>query len=210
MTHGRADLMTSRQLMDSDLPRNASHRARKRDVTEHSGAVYNQQLHGDGMNDDGENQRVSRALVDLIFPSSRGGSEQTTEPTDTSAQKKRGARELRILRALSLVKQPHCSAVVIARPNMHTLIVRWSDSLGGHYGDQTWKRSVSTASGLCAATGRPIRGGERIFRPVPKGAETPFNNDRMISVRAIRDNLGDHMMASDSDFGIEPALSVRG
>jgi hypothetical protein len=32
----------------------------------------------------------------------------------------------------------------------------------------------------------------------------------MISVRAIRDSLGDHVTASGSDAGIEPALCVRG
>jgi Domain of unknown function (DUF3331) len=76
----------------------------------------------------------------------------------------------------------HCRATwvrVTGRPSSTTATVAWRNATSGCYEDQIWRSVVAQTSGICAATGRSINRGDRVYRP-RASHPTPTNANAMI------------------------------
>lgn len=56
----------------------------------------------------------------------------------------------------------------IERQTTYTILVSWSDPTLGSYVDQTWRAGVARTDGVCGLTGKPVRRGDPVFRPLPR------------------------------------------
>jgi hypothetical protein len=61
-----------------------------------------------------------------------------------------------------------------------TILVSWSDSTLGRYVDQTWRAGFARTDGICGLTGKTVRRGDPVFRPLQRGDATPKNAFDMI------------------------------
>ena len=61
-----------------------------------------------------------------------------------------------------------------------TILVSWSDSTLGCYVDQTWRAGFARTDGVCGLTGKPVRRGDPVFRPLQRADATPKNAFDMI------------------------------
>lgn len=61
-----------------------------------------------------------------------------------------------------------------------TILVSWSDSTLGRYVDQTWRAGFARTDGICGLTGKPVRRGDPVFRPLQRGDAAPKNAFDMI------------------------------
>jgi hypothetical protein len=75
------------------------------------------------------------------------------------------------------------SVRVLDRPSSTTATIVWSDPTSCYYGDQVWRRSVARQSGVCAATGLPIRAGDDVYKPRCK--PMPANGNAVILASVV-------------------------
>ncbi|WP_233836738.1 DUF3331 domain-containing protein [Paraburkholderia sp. ZP32-5] len=68
-----------------------------------------------------------------------------------------------------------------------TLLVSWSDPTLGRFVDQRWRPGSARMSGTCRLTGKPVRRGDRIFRPQLRNGTEPPNASDMILVASVHD-----------------------
>lgn len=61
-----------------------------------------------------------------------------------------------------------------------TVLISWSDSTLGRFDEQTWRAGFARTSGICGLTGMPVRRGDPVFRPLPRGGVKPTNAFDMI------------------------------
>jgi hypothetical protein len=61
-----------------------------------------------------------------------------------------------------------------------TILISWSDSTLGRFDEQTWRAGFARAPGICGLTGMPVRRGDPVFRPLPRGGVSPTNALDMI------------------------------
>lgn len=79
-----------------------------------------------------------------------------------------------------------CALVrLIDRPTATTAIVAWSDPTSCFYGDQKWCAGIARHQGICAISGRPIRRGDKIFKPYHR--PVPANAMAMILAAVLRE-----------------------
>jgi hypothetical protein len=83
------------------------------------------------------------------------------------------------------LKSSACRVEVIAKPSRITATISWRDSMGCRYDDQTWRRGLCRAPGVCALTGLPIMSGDEIYRPAPM-PHAPANATHMILANVLR------------------------
>jgi hypothetical protein len=131
---------------------------------------------------------VEHALLDLIFPA--------PARVDPLAPVKRPAYSKFRKKKSYRTKAPRVNcdldtghAVIIERPTLRTIAVRWSDSQSGYYGEQIWRIGVSRSHARCSLTGQLICPGDTIFRPLAHEWNIPFNQDRMILASAASSNF---------------------
>ena len=55
---------------------------------------------------------------------------------------------------------------VIECPTPRTATVSWCDPLSGYYGHQTWRVALAKQRGECVLSGKSIKPGDFIYRPV--------------------------------------------
>jgi len=84
---------------------------------------------------------------------------------------------------------------VVERSDERDVVISWQDSTRGRLADQRWRRCTAYVEGVCAMSGRQIRRGDDIYRPL-----------RRVSKFA---NLGEMILAATIDGAHEgtPASS---
>ncbi|MCR4470483.1 DUF3331 domain-containing protein [Burkholderia sp. SCN-KJ] len=75
---------------------------------------------------------------------------------------------------------------IIERPTSDRLSICWSDATSGYFGEQAWKIGLARVQSFCALSGRPIRIGDSVFRPLVSGMRAPPNSHRMILASSVR------------------------
>jgi len=68
-----------------------------------------------------------------------------------------------------------------------TILVSWSDSTLGRYVDQTWRAGFARTDGICGLTGKPVRRGDPVFRPLQRADAAPKNAFDMILADTLPD-----------------------
>jgi hypothetical protein len=66
-----------------------------------------------------------------------------------------------------------------------TILVSWSDSRYGRCVDQTWRAGFARINGICGLTGKSVRRGDPVFRPLPHGNASPKNASDMILANTV-------------------------
>jgi hypothetical protein len=66
-----------------------------------------------------------------------------------------------------------------------TILVSWSDSRYGSYVDQTWRAGFARINGICGLTGKPVRRGDPVFRPLQRNNAAPKNAFDMILASTV-------------------------
>ncbi|WP_429569681.1 DUF3331 domain-containing protein [Paraburkholderia sp. JPY419] len=79
-----------------------------------------------------------------------------------------------------------CAAVVtlLERLSPRTVVLRWC-SASCHYGYQIWVCAKARRAGMCAVSGKAIRGGDIIYRPSTRTPVLPLNVNAMIHLAAF-------------------------
>ena len=93
-----------------------------------------------------------------------------------------------VLRAA--IEPPDCpkpqGLTLVERSDDRDIIVSWQDPTRGRCGDQRWRRGIATVSGACAMSGRQIKRGDYVFRPLRHTSRLP-NLGNMILAAAVDD-----------------------
>lgn len=95
-----------------------------------------------------------------------------------------------------MLARSHENAQVFVRERLTdvTIVVDWSDSTMCNYVCQIWRTGRASEGGRCALSGRDIRSGEAVYRPIPL-RPSPSNANAMICAEevdeALRHNLDD-------------------
>jgi hypothetical protein len=55
--------------------------------------------------------------------------------------------------------------LVLERPTARTAWILWRNAGVCYYGEQLWVRGNAIGTGQCALSGRPVKRGDRIYRP---------------------------------------------
>jgi hypothetical protein len=66
-----------------------------------------------------------------------------------------------------------------------TILISWSDSTLGRYVDQIWRAGFARTDGVCGLTGKPVRRGDAVFRPLQRGGDAPKNAFDMILAETV-------------------------
>ena len=66
-----------------------------------------------------------------------------------------------------------------------TILVSWSDSRYGRFVDQTWRAGFARTNGICGLTGKSVRRGDPVFRPLHRGNTAPKNAFDMILANTV-------------------------
>ncbi|AUT66064.1 DUF3331 domain-containing protein [Paraburkholderia terrae] len=66
-----------------------------------------------------------------------------------------------------------------------TILVSWSDSRLGRYVEQTWRAGFARTTGVCGLTGKFVRRGDPVFRPLRRGSAAPRNAFDMILANTV-------------------------
>lgn len=73
------------------------------------------------------------------------------------------------------------SIITVVEKLSDTLVsLSWHDSTLCNYEEQVWTCGHARSSGRCALSGKPIRGGDEIYRPRSRGRDVPSNGTEMI------------------------------
>ncbi|WP_460904889.1 DUF3331 domain-containing protein [Paraburkholderia jirisanensis] len=74
---------------------------------------------------------------------------------------------------------------IIEKLSSQTLSVSWSDPRAGRYSEQVWRLGRARFDARCAVSGRPIRRGEAVFRPLSNRSAHPARRDQMILASSV-------------------------
>ena len=92
-----------------------------------------------------------------------------------------GARTLHSRRPAARLDWAPSSTITVIEKLSDTLVsLSWHDSTLCNYEEQLWSCDHARSSGRCALSGKPIRGGEPIYRPRSRGRDMPLNFREMI------------------------------
>ncbi len=117
----------------------------------------------------------SQILATLVEYSS--ASIDLTKTPDISA----GARTQRSRRPVARSDGAPSSTITVIEKLSDTLVsLSWHDSTLCNYEEQVWACGHARSSGRCALSGKPIRGGDAIYRPRSRGRAVPSNGAEMI------------------------------
>jgi hypothetical protein len=70
---------------------------------------------------------------------------------------------------------------VVERSDERDIVISWQDPTRGYLGEQRWRIGTASSSGICALSGRPIRRGDRIFRPMRPTSRHPNFGDMILA-----------------------------
>jgi hypothetical protein len=70
---------------------------------------------------------------------------------------------------------------VVERSDERDIIISWQDPTRGHVGEQRWRFGTASTSGICALSGRPIRRGDFVFRPMRPTSRRPEFGDMILA-----------------------------
>lgn len=109
--------------------------------------------------------------------------------TRTKQQAALASRSSRARRAL-MIEPSYANAQVCVRERLTevTVLVDWSDATSCNYVCQIWRIGRAAGAGACALSGRVIRRGEFIYRPIPLRS-APSNARAMICAREVQQAL---------------------
>jgi hypothetical protein len=77
------------------------------------------------------------------------------------------------------------SVSIVEKLSSKTLSVSWSDPCAGRYSEQVWRLGRARFDARCAITGRPIRRGEAVFRPLAKESDHPARRSHVILATSV-------------------------
>jgi hypothetical protein len=81
------------------------------------------------------------------------------------------------------------SIFIVERMSSETVSVFWSDARFGRHSEQRWREGRAQIDSFCLLTGKRIRYGDKIFRPLtPQGRPTP-GCKRMILAGVVDDAI---------------------
>ncbi|WP_175148330.1 DUF3331 domain-containing protein [Paraburkholderia ultramafica] len=86
---------------------------------------------------------------------------------------------------------------VVERTDERDVVISWEDPTRGRLGDQRWRLGTASASGVCAISGKPIKRGDCVFKPMRNTSRFP--------------DLGDMILAAavDSVYEYKPATNPQ-
>ncbi|MEM5387358.1 DUF3331 domain-containing protein [Paraburkholderia phymatum] len=133
-----------------------------------------------------EDNIVRRALIALLAPKPFA-SEATANTCVRNKKYRRSGRAA--TRAFEPVVAEAVPArfSIVERLSSETVSVCWSDATLGHYSGQTWRLGRARIDSYCLLTGRRIRYGDKVFRPLTQQGNLSPECNRMILAYVVND-----------------------
>ena len=129
-----------------------------------------------------------RALLDILAPAAHAA-----DPATGTVRRKKQRfclkkRRLREEGVPEVEAEPRPTSIsIVERLSSETVSVCWSDARMGRYSEQIWRLGRARTDSFCMLTGRPIRYGDRIFRPRTQQGYLTSDHNRMILACAVDD-----------------------
>ncbi|MEX3937632.1 DUF3331 domain-containing protein [Paraburkholderia phymatum] len=133
-----------------------------------------------------EDNIVRRALIALLAPNAFASG--VTANTDIRKKKYRRSGRAATRTFEPVVAEPVPARVsIVERLTSQTLSVCWSDATLGRYSEQTWRLGRARIDSYCLLTGRRIRYGDQVFRPLTQQRYLSPEYNRMILACVVND-----------------------
>ncbi|WP_090869618.1 DUF3331 domain-containing protein [Paraburkholderia diazotrophica] len=137
-----------------------------------------------------EDNIVRRALIALLAPKPFASEAEAT--ANTCIRKKKYRRSSRAASTFEpVVAEPIPARFSIVEwLSSETVSVSWSDATLGRYSGQTWRLGRARIESYCLLTGRRIRNGDKVFRPLTQQGYLSSEYNRMILACVVNDFCG--------------------
>ncbi|MPW21968.1 DUF3331 domain-containing protein [Paraburkholderia sp. CNPSo 3157] len=133
-----------------------------------------------------EDNIVRRALIALLAPKPFV-SEATANTYIRKKKYRRSGRAATTTCEPVVVEPVPARFSIVERLSSETVSVSWSDATLGRYSGQTWRLGRARMDSYCLLTGRRIRSGDKVFRPLTQQGNLSPEYNRMILACVVND-----------------------
>ncbi|SIT45964.1 conserved hypothetical protein [Paraburkholderia piptadeniae] len=134
-----------------------------------------------------EDNIVRRALIALLAPKPFASEAETTSNTHIRKKKYRQSGRAATRTCEPVVAEPVPARIsIVERLSSETVSVFWSDATLGR-SEQAWRLGRARIDSYCLLTGKRIRYGDKVFRPLTHQGSLAHEYNRMILACVVND-----------------------